>query len=169
MREFKDSSGQAWKLDLPIGTVARLKTASEGGFNLFDPTPYCEKLATDEGYFWELLWHLIEPEATERKVTAEQFGKLMAADCLLAARRLFFSEWLDFFQKLGRLDKAAVVQKVAEYLDKAMALTQAKLASPEMSQIDQLVEHRMQTSLNDSFGKLRASLESTPGPSHGES
>ena len=63
----------------------------------------------------------------------------------------------------------AVVQKVAAYLAKAMELTAAKLASSEMREIDQLVESRMQSSLNESFGQLRDSLALTPGRSPGGS
>ena len=167
MREFKDHSGQAWSIDLSIGNVMRVKAASESRFNLFEPGQLGEQLAVDEAFFWELLVYLCEPQAAERNVSAEQFGKLMASDCLFDARRLFFDAWLDFFQKLRRQDKAAVVQKVAAYLAKAMELTVAKLASPEMQEIDKLVESRMQSSLNASFGQLRDSLASTPALSPG--
>lgn len=169
MREFKDNIGQAWNIDLSIGNVMRVKAASESRFNLFEPGQIGEQLAIDEAFFWELLVYLCEPQANDRKTTAEQFGALMASDCLHEARRSFFDAWLDFFQKLRRQDKAAVVQKVAAYLAKAMELTAAKLASPEMAQIDQLVESRMQASLNESFGQLRDSLASTPGLSPGGS
>jgi len=167
VREFKDHSGQAWSIDLSIGNVMRVKAASESRFNLFEPGQLGEQLAVDEAFFWELLVYLCEPQAAERNVSAEQFGKLMASDCLFDARRLFFDAWLDFFQKLRRQDKAAVVQKVAAYLAKAMELTVAKLASPEMQEIDKLVESRMQSSLNASFGQLRDSLASTPALSPG--
>jgi hypothetical protein len=70
-----------------------------------------DKLIDDDAEFWELLWHLITPQAAERNITADQFGKLMAANCLADARRLFFEEWADFFRQLHRPDKAATVEK----------------------------------------------------------
>lgn len=170
MRQFKDKEAAAWTIDLTIGTVARVKATSEGRFNLIDPAPQlADALARDELTFWELLWHLVEPQAQQRNVSAEAFGQAMAADCLHHARRLFFEEWTDFFRQLHRPDKQAVVEKAAQYLAKAMELTHAKLASPEMNELDRLVEQRMQASLNASFGKLRASLASTPAASPGDS
>ena len=72
MRSFTDKSDQTWQIDLTVGAVMRVKSSSEGRFNLFDPGPkMADELATDEGTFWELLWHLIEPQARERKIDAE--------------------------------------------------------------------------------------------------
>src|SRR5262245_1606267 len=170
MREFQDKQGGRWTIDLSFGTILRVKGASSGRFNLIDPGPkLADELARDELTCWELLWHLVEPQARERQVTAEQFGLAMAADCLHQARRLLFEEWTDFFRQLRRPDKQAVVEKAAQYLAKAMELTLAKLASPEMAELDELIHSRMQASLNESFGRLRASLESTPAASPGGS
>ena len=170
MRQFKDKDAASWTIDLTVGTVMRVKSSSDGRFNLIDPgAKLADELARDELVFWELLWHLAEPQARDRKIDAQAFGRAMAADCLHNARRLLFEEWTDFFRQLHRPDKQAVVEKAAQYLAKAMELTLAKLASPEMTELDQIIERRMQTSLNDSFGKLRASLESTPGHSPGDS
>ena len=169
MRPSKDRESGTWSIDLTIGEVRRVKAASDGRFNLIDPAPIlADQLATDELEFWELLWHLVEPQAKSRQVSAEKFGDLMAADCLHNARRLFFEEWTDFFRQLHRPDKQAVVEKAAKYLATAMELTAAKLASPEMADLDQRVANRMQTSLNESFGKLLDSLESIPATSPGD-
>ena len=37
MNEFKDTSGNRWTIDLPIGTVLRVKAESDGRLNLLDP------------------------------------------------------------------------------------------------------------------------------------
>lgn len=159
MRTFHDQNGLPWTIDLVFGEVLRVKAAAEGKFNLLEPTDLADKLVSDYAEFWELLWLLVAPEAAERKITAEQFGKLMAANCLAEARRLFFEEWADFFLQLHQPDKAAVVERIATYLAKAIALTTQKLQSPEMEQVDQAVERKMNSTLNKSFGELLASLE----------
>lgn len=169
MRPFKDRESGAWSIDLTIGEVARVKLATSGRFNLIDPAPkLADELASDELAFWELLWHIVEPDAVRRQITAETFGRLMAADCLHLAREQFFAEWIDFFRQLHRPDKAAVVEKAAQYLAKAMELTAAKLASPQMAELDALLARRMETSLNDSFGKLLDSWASIPADSPGD-
>ena len=168
MRQFKDKTGQSWSLDLPIGAVLRAKRVSEGRFDLLNPDTLAGTLARDEAEFWELLWHLVTPQAQERSITAEQFGELLAADCLFEARRLFFEAWADFFHQLHRPDKAATVELTARHLAKAIELTKAKLAGPEMADLECLAEAQMRQALSNSFGGLRDSLESairagTPG------
>jgi chemotaxis regulatin CheY-phosphate phosphatase CheZ len=170
VRQFKDKSAGTWTIDLNFGAVLRVKAATSGRFNLIDPgAKLADELAQDEGTFWELLWHVIEPQAAERQIDAAKFGELMAANCLHDARRLLFEEWTDFFRQLHRPDKAAVVEKAAQYLAKAMELAAAKLTGTDMALLDQRVEERMQASLNESFGKLLASLEPTPALSPGDS
>jgi hypothetical protein len=93
----------------------------------------------------------------------------LAAECLYDAQNKFFSEWHDFFLRLQRPDLAAVVEKLAQYRAKALELVKAKLAAGEMEQIDQKVEAKMHTILNEQFGKLRESLDSTLDPSPGGS
>lgn len=169
MREFKDTEGRAWPIDLSIGNVMHVKEASGGRFNLLEPAEndLADKLRTDEVLFWEMLVHLCEARARECDVSSEQFGKLMAADCLCEARNLFFEAWRDFFLKLHRQDKAGVVQAASLVLNKAMELAKAQLEGPQMAEINTLIEARMRDSLKSSFGKLRDSLASTPAPSLG--
>jgi hypothetical protein len=166
MREFKDKTGQAWPIDLTIGCVLRVKQA-DSRFNLLEPDGLADKLASDELLFWELLWHVVAPQASERKISAEQFGELLAADCLFHARRLFFEEWSDFFRQLRRPDKATAVEKITQHMAKAMELVTAKISGPEMTELDQAIEARMTRTLNESFGELRASVDSIPARSPG--
>lgn len=168
MRQFKDNSSQSWTLDLPFGAILRVKAASSGKYNLLD-AGLAKTLATDEAEFWEVLWHLVSPQAAERAVTADKFGELMAAECLFDARRLFFEAWADFFRQLHRPEAATAVEKINAYVTRAIELTKERLTGSQMAEMDGLVEARMQANLNDLFGGLRGSLGSTPAASPGES
>src|SRR4051812_12966420 len=112
MMKFQDSAGGWWDLDTTIGNVMRLKTASKGRFDLFEPKsdldgkPLGEQLDENDGLFWEMLCQLVEPQVLEKQLTIEKFGKLLAADCWPIARKNFFEAWIDFFHKLQRPDKA---------------------------------------------------------------
>jgi hypothetical protein len=66
MRQFNDKNGQPWTLDLPFGEVLRVKAASNGKFNLLEAKGLADKLIDDDAEFWEMLWHLITPQAKER-------------------------------------------------------------------------------------------------------
>jgi hypothetical protein len=168
MSNFKDRENNTWSIDLPFGTVLRVKKESEGRFDLLDPQHgnLADRLAAhDFEALYELLWHILRPTADERQIDAEKFGQLVAADCLLDARQALWKEWTDFFQKLQRPDKATVLEKLAKYNAKAVELVKAKVNDPTLTELDSRVEAKMHATLNQSFGNLGASLDSILDPS----
>ena len=88
MKKFQDKENGQWTIDLSVGTLRRVKRDSEGKFNLFEPegdyngVPLRQALWADDAEFWEVLYQIVEPEATKREITADKFGELMAAKCL---------------------------------------------------------------------------------------
>jgi hypothetical protein len=128
----------------------------------------CEK-PTDYDLLWEVLWHLIEPQAIELGITAEEFGQAMAADCLVDAKLIFLEEWRDFFRRLQRPDQAAALEKILQYQAKHLEIVQARLASPEMEEIDDRVQRALQKKANASFTSLRDSLDKVLSDSPGDS
>lgn len=179
MQHFTDTTGRQWSIELPIGTVIRVRSTSR--FDLFDsaclcggsgggPTepaslPLSSLLATDLVAFWELLWLLVEPQAKEANVTAEQFGQDMAGDCLLVAQTAFFDEWRDFFLKLKRSDQATLVEKTMKYIGMAMEAIKQRAAHPGLAELDSWVAKKMDEDLSASLGNLQVSLGSTLGRS----
>jgi hypothetical protein len=168
VKEFKDRDGNRWKIDLTFGTVLRVKSESEGRFNLLEPEhdKLRERIAAhDFEALYELLWLIVRPQAEAKDIDAAKFGELMAADCLFDARQVLWGEWTDFFRQLQRPDQATVLEKLEKYNAKAMELVKAKLSEKALTDLDARVETEMATALNKSFGKLQESLESTLGPS----
>ncbi|HJS06192.1 MAG TPA: hypothetical protein VJ809_00985, partial [Pirellulales bacterium] len=163
MNTFKDSQNNTWQIDLPFGTVLRVKAESEGKYNLLDPEHenLADRLAAhDFEALYELLWLILRPVAEERGIDAAKFGQLLAADCLLDARQVLWRVWTDFFQKLQRPDRATVLEKLAKYNAKALELVKAKISDKALANLDQRVEAKMAASLNRSFGDLGESLDS---------
>lgn len=175
MKKFQDREGGSWEIDLAIGHIFRVKEASHGRFDLFEPTqevdgkPLGQLLDESDSVFWELLSHLLEPQVLAKGLTIPQFGLLLAADCWPIARRVFFEAWCDFFRSLQRPDKALPLEKLAIYQAKALELVKAKLADRRLVELDQKVELKMQSELNKSFGasldSLDVTLSVTPGDS----
>lgn len=166
MKKFQDKEGGSWEVDLTIGTIFRVKDASQGRFDLFEPTkevdgvPFGQLLDENDGVFWELLCHLIEPQVLAKTLTLKEFGHLLAADCWPVAHRVFFEAWCDFFQSLQRPDKALPLEKLAKYQAKALELVKAKLADQRLKDLDPKVFAKMESVLNKSFGDSLDSLES---------
>jgi hypothetical protein len=175
MHFFTDSSNGRWEITLPIGTVFRVRAASEGRFDLFDPEREADgvkllAIVTEDRHlltFWELLFLVIEPQAEQRGINGDQFGLLMAAEHLLDARKAFLEEWRDFFQKLQRADMAAALEKTALYQAKARELVAAKVKDLADG-LDPKIEAKLQEAVNSTFGSLRESLDKTLAPTPGD-
>jgi len=174
VRIFKDKTGATWSIDLTIGDVLRVKAASEGRFNLLDPAhELAAQLAADVLTFWELLWHLVEPQAAARETSAERFGDAMAASCLLAARQALFAEWSDFFRQLHRPDLVGVVELAAQGAQMAIDATAARLDSDQTRELLATLQTQLDSSsatpLKEQSGNSPDSAEWTPGPTPGDS
>ena len=167
MNEFKDRENNRWPIDLPIGTVLRVKTDSAGRLNLLDPQHenLADRIAAhDFETLYEVLWLILRPVAEERGIDAAKFGHLIAADCITEARQVLWRVWTDFFQKLQRPDQAAALERLEKYNAKAVELVKAKLAEKELAEIDARVAAKMQATLNQSCGSLQGSLASILDP-----
>jgi len=159
MREFKDSKNGTWEIALPFGAVARVKNASEGKFDLLEPMKdsLAERLNRNFGEFWEMLWHLVEPQARAKGIGAEQFGELMAADCIHDAHAKFFKEWADFFHGLQRKEVAIALEMMATINAKAIQELNAR-TKQETKGLEEHAEKKIAEVLNKEFGKLRELL-----------
>lgn len=174
MKQFCDKTGAAWRIDLTFGAVLRVRQR-DGQLDLLDPTlqidgqPLQVALSLDLVRFWGLLWLLVEPQAIAMGVTAEQFGELMAADCLVTAQAAFFDEWRDFFRSLRRPDAALAVETQARTQETALKLVAAKIKTVNQTELLTTIESRLETEVSGQFGKLRDSLAAIRADSLGDS
>lgn len=180
MRKFLDKDGDSWTIDLTFGAVSRVKQLSDGRYDLLKPekpiehpefntpVPLQTVFMLDLPSLWEVLYMLVEPEATAKGLKdAMGFADRMSPETLLAARDKFREEWRDFFQQLQRPDQAKALEKIGEWLKDAERHLAEAMKNPLLTQLDQKVAAEMKSSLKISFGKLAESLESTPDHSPG--
>lgn len=170
MPQFKDAKGGSWDISLPFGAITEIKKASDGKFDLLEPfkDDLADKINRNWGEFFEVLWFLVESQAQEREVTATQFGRLMAAECLLDAHQKFFKEWADFFRKLQRENVAIALETMAMVNAKAIEMTSKRLAT-ETTGLEEKITPKINEVLNHEFGNLQELLDKTLGPSPGVS
>ena len=116
-------------------------------------------MLSDFAEFYELLWYLVEPQAKTRGIDAEQFGQLLAADCIHTAQDKFFREWADFFRGLQRADVATALELMVDEKLKAMKTFHERLLT-EVAVVSETMDKKTSQVLNKEFGKLRDSLAS---------
>lgn len=166
MKTFVDKTGQGWELSLTIGAVKRVRDRSGGRFDLLDPQrkvgdrDLFELLDTDLAECWEVVWLLVEPQAAKRDVTAEQFGELMAADCLVDMQAKLFAEWVDFFRQCQRSELAAALTVVAAARAKLLQAAAKHVTAVNVDSVTARMERTIEAKLGESFGNWQASLDS---------
>jgi hypothetical protein len=174
MKSFLDRDGRSWQIDLNIGNVFRVRSASDGRYDLLDPThdvagqPLQVVLATDLVQFWELLWLLVEVQAGRSDTDATAFGQAMTAECLLLAQASFFDEWRDFFRSLHRPDAALAVESQAKVQAAALRLVTAKIKEIDQTKLERKMTVTIERAVNAAYGSVQASLDAILDPTPGE-
>lgn len=159
MKSFKDTEGREWVVEVHVTAIKRVQGLL--GLDLY--------ALVDDGFkgLGELLAHpvklvdviyvLCKPQADERGITDEDFGRAMRGDAIGAAADAFLEEYVDFFRGPQR---AALREVIA----KARAV-EAKVTSRLMGMIAAIDVDFEANRLSASSGSSPGSPGSIPDPS----
>ncbi|WP_254512853.1 hypothetical protein [Anatilimnocola floriformis] len=163
MHTFNDRHGGEWNIDLPFGEILRIK-AKDSRFDLLEPEvgELGKRLDNDLLLFWELLHIIVEEQATDRGVTAQDFGRLMAGNCLIAAQQAFFREWIDFFHHIQRPDVATALEVILQLNIVTAAKVKERMASDQtIKNLPAIASEKLDSVLTTAFKGLQESCDWT--------
>lgn len=151
MHTFTDTAGRTWSVVINVDAIRRVRARLD--VNLLDAIEgrLLEKLVGDPVLLCDVLFVLVEPEATAKQVTDDEFGRSLGGDVLEAATTALLEELVDFFPSGRR----AVFRKA---LDKLQTLEQMALKTANERLDSDELERQM-----------AKALASTPGSSSGNS
>ncbi len=95
MRTFKDKTGREWTLDVNVSAVKRVRDLLKE--DLLDVENVVPRLLLDPILLVDVIYCLCKPEADERQVTDEQFGRSMAGETIARAKEALLEDLADFF------------------------------------------------------------------------
>jgi hypothetical protein len=179
MRTFKDSGGRAWKIDITVAQVKRVR--AELKLDLLglvdDRLQPLERLLADPVTLVDLIYVLCSEQADKDGVTDEQFGRAMAGDAIEAAAEAFVGALSDFFPSRQREALRAVVAKQKELKDVLAAKGMEELKGMDLEKAAEEIlkeirkttgpggpASRPQSPPGVSSTDARASAASTPTP-----
>jgi hypothetical protein len=114
MARFKDNAGREWTLAVTVGAIRRVRDRLKVDLLEAAETDLLSRLARDAVLLVDALWCLVEPEARQRGVTDEEFGRAMTGGALDGATDALVEALLDFFP---RPQRAKALGKMLDLLE----------------------------------------------------
>lgn len=150
---FTDAKGGEWLLKLTYGDVKRvnqliginlttvaspksMKAANDSLEDMeIDDLPLAMRLQQDAMLLADVLYCLVEPQATERGVSDVEFGERLTPETFRNASDIFWRLYHNFFVQSGDKMKAQAVESLMnvseedaqEFVDQKIAEAQARL------------------------------------------
>jgi len=162
MKTFTDNAGRDWVIEINVASLKRVKGLT--GTDLIAlavsmDTSVAERLASDPILLCDVLYAVCKPQADERGISDEEFGRAMAGDAIESATVALLEDIVGFCP--SPRDRAAlgrVLTAMRDARDKARDLVDKKLDRMiEGGEIDQIVASAM----TEAETKLEAGLERT--------
>ncbi|MBX3364010.1 MAG: hypothetical protein KF866_04525 [Phycisphaeraceae bacterium] len=159
MKVFKDNAGREWTVEVNVAALKRVKSlAGVDLLGVLDGT-LIERLIRDPVLLCDVVYSVCKPQADERGVTDEDFGRAMAGDAIEHATGALLEELVSFCPSpRDRANLGRVLKATRDVMDKARDMVEARLESGEL---EKAAEEALQT-LGTSSGSAPASSGSTP-------
>lgn len=100
MKSFTDAAGRTWSLTITAWEVrvVREKTGILLTEIMDEKCQLLVELYRDPILLVDVLWPLVEEQATQQNVTLREFSTVIAGDLLAAARQALVEATIDFFE-----------------------------------------------------------------------
>ncbi len=155
MKTFKDNAGRTWTVGIDVAAIKRVRSLLD--VDLMDALEgkLLERLVSDPVLLCDIIYCVVKPEADEKNVSDEDFGRAMAGDAIEHATTALLEELVDFFPQARRRLLAKALAKLKNLEARALEVAEKKLDSPEL-------EARMEAALADT-GDLSGSSPGSSG------
>jgi len=169
MQRFTDTSGASWALEATVTSLRRVLKLTGTDLTELDAgdPPLCVRLETNVMLLVDVLYALLEPDATAAGLSDVQFGEQLGPEGLKAGKEALSRELTDFFRRLGRQDQLKVLEAQATFLSAASARKLSRLEKIDPDALLNALEEQANAKIDQEFPGLSAKLfgsKSTTAP-----
>jgi hypothetical protein len=163
MKVFKDNARREWTVEINVAALKRVKSLTEVDLlGVLDGT-LIERLIRDPVLLCDAVYAVCKPQADERSVSDEDFGRAMAGDAIEHATEALLDELVSFCPSpRDRANLGRVLKATREVMDKARDIVEARLDSGELEKAAEAALAQAQSGLGNSSGSAPASPASIP-------
>lgn len=161
MRTFTDNAGRSWTITINISAIKRVRSLLDVDLLTFVDGTLIERLITDPVLLCDVIYAVCQPQAQERDVSDEDFGRAMAGDAIELATKALLEELVDFSPcPRDRANLRRVLTTTWSAMDQARDLIEQRIESGELEK----VVAQALVSAGGSSGSAPACSASTPDP-----
>jgi len=134
MRTFTDALNRSWSLEITVATLKRVRAVA--GVDLIEAAggTLLDRLVADPVLLGDVLYACVKPQADERKITDEDFGRSLAGDTIDTATTALLEEFVAFFPSPRRRVLTQALAKLAGWRAAALSAAEAHLNDPALDQ-----------------------------------
>jgi hypothetical protein len=132
MHTFTDALGRSWSIEITVSTLKRVRALA--GVDLIEAAggTLLDRLVADPVLLGDVLFACVKPQADERKISDEDFGRSLAGDAIDTATTALLEEFVAFFPKPRRQVLAQALAKLAGWRAAALSAAEARLNDPAL-------------------------------------
>ena len=132
MKTFTDNAGREWNISVTVDAVKRVRSLLDVDLMEAAAGKLIQQLADNPVLLCDVIYCIVKPQADEKEITDEDFGKTMAGDAIDQATAAFLEDLVNFFpsRKREMLQKVLVKLKNLEAI--AAEVVHKRLDSPEL-------------------------------------
>ena len=134
MKTFNDNAGRTWTLAINVDAVRRVRSIVNVDLLEAVEGKLIEKLVGDPILLCDVIYVICKPEADQRSITDEDFGRSMAGDAIDNATTSLLEELVDFFPKSRRALLTKALGKFRQLETKAIQLVDMQLDDPKLEE-----------------------------------
>ena len=166
MKTFTDNAGRSWNVEINVAAIKRARTLADVNLLEVVEGTLVDRLIRDPVLLCDCLYAVCKPQADERSITDEEFGRAMAGDAIEHATAALLEELVSFCPSpRDRKTLGRVIQATQNVMEKARDLVEQKLDSGELEKVvEQALAEAQAEMPSDSSGSAPASSALTQPP-----
>jgi len=133
MNTFTDNAGRTWTIAINVDAIKRVRGLLDVNLLEIVEGGLIERLLRDPVLLCDVVYAVCKPEADEKGISDEAFGRAMAGDAIEHATKALLEELVDFSPSpRDRANLKRVLETTWRMMDKARDLIEARLESGEL-------------------------------------
>lgn len=162
MKTFTDNAKRSWDVEINVAAIKRVRDLAQVDLLEIVEGKLIDRLIRDPILLCDVVYAVCRPQAEQRGVSDEEFGRAMAGDAIEHATAALLEELVSFCPSpRDRKNLGRVLEATNRVMDKARDLIEQRLQS---GQLDQMVDQALLASATASSGNAPAFSESTRPP-----